>query len=64
MPGLPDGSFSCPKSQFGSILEGRGVENVGIFYDHLEYLTAVWYILCPFGALCVHLAYFWYFGIF
>jgi hypothetical protein len=20
---------------------------VGIFYDHLEYITAIWYILCP-----------------
>jgi hypothetical protein len=26
-----------PKYQFGNILEGLGIENVGIFYDHLEY---------------------------
>jgi hypothetical protein len=25
-------------------LEGLGIENVGIFYDHLEYLTFIWYI--------------------
>jgi hypothetical protein len=25
------------------------------FYDHLEYLTAIWYNLWPFGIVCVHL---------
>jgi hypothetical protein len=25
------------------------MENVAIFYGHLEYFTAVWYILWPFG---------------
>jgi hypothetical protein len=38
--------------------------NVCIFYGHLEYITAIWYILCPFGNLVVV----WYilphFGIF
>jgi hypothetical protein len=24
------------------------MENVGIFYVHLEYVTAIWYILCSF----------------
>jgi hypothetical protein len=40
-------------------------------YRHLKYLTAIWYILCPFGISCVHLVYFvvnwyilWSFGIF
>jgi hypothetical protein len=42
---LPDGIFSYQKSRFGYIWEGLGMENVGIFYVHLEYLTAVWYIL-------------------
>jgi hypothetical protein len=37
--GLPDGIFANPKSQFGYILEGLGMENVGIVYDHLEYFT-------------------------
>jgi hypothetical protein len=27
------------------------MENVGIFYGHLEYFTAIWYILWPFGNL-------------
>jgi hypothetical protein len=34
---FPDGSFSYQKSQFGYILEGLGMKNVGIFYDHSEY---------------------------
>jgi hypothetical protein len=25
------------------------MENVGIFCDHLEYFTAIWYILLQFG---------------
>jgi hypothetical protein len=29
-------------------LEGVGMEKVGIFHGHLEYITAIWYILCPF----------------
>jgi hypothetical protein len=35
--GLTDG--------FGYILEGLGMENVGIFYDHLEYFTVIRYIM-------------------
>jgi hypothetical protein len=27
------------------------MEKVGIFFDHLEYITAIWYILWPFGNL-------------
>jgi hypothetical protein len=34
---LPDGLFSNQKSQFGKILEGLEVEDVGIFYGHLKY---------------------------
>jgi hypothetical protein len=45
-PGLPDGLYSNQKSQFWYILERLGMENVGIVYDHLEYFTAIWYILC------------------
>jgi hypothetical protein len=33
--GLPDGLLPYEKSQCGGILEGL-LENVGIFYDHLE----------------------------
>jgi hypothetical protein len=25
------------------------MENTGIFYGHLEFFTAIWYILWPFG---------------
>jgi hypothetical protein len=38
---LPDGIFSNP---FGKILDSFGMEKVGMFYGHLEY------ILMPFGA--------------
>jgi hypothetical protein len=43
--GLPDGKFSNQKSQFGYILEDLRLENVGIFYGHLEYFNAIWDIL-------------------
>jgi hypothetical protein len=38
------------------------MENVGIFYDQLEYFTAIWYSLWPFGIVCRHLVFFpfWY----
>jgi hypothetical protein len=41
------------------------VENLGIFYDHLIYFTAIRNILWPFGIFCgnlVHFSPFWYFG--
>jgi hypothetical protein len=50
--GLPDVTFIFkPKSQFGKILEGLVMEDVGIVCSHLVYL---W----PFGILCGHLVYF------
>jgi hypothetical protein len=60
---LPDGLFSNQKSQFGSILEGLEIENLGIFYDHLVYFTAIGNILRPFGLFCGHLVYFPRFGM-
>jgi hypothetical protein len=36
------------------------MENVYIFYDHLEYFMAIWYNLCQFGIVCGHLVNFWY----
>jgi hypothetical protein len=48
---LPEGLFSNQKSQFGKILEGLGMEKVGVFFIHLKYITAIWYILWPFGNL-------------
>jgi hypothetical protein len=54
---LPDGLFSNQKSQFGYNLEGFGKENVVIFYDHLEYVTTIWYRLWPFGIVFGQLVY-------
>jgi hypothetical protein len=34
------------------------MENVVIFYDHLEFVTAIWYNLWPFSKVCGHLVYF------
>jgi hypothetical protein len=59
-----DGLFSNKTSQFGPILEGLAMENLGIFYDHLVYFTAIGKILWPFGIFCGHSVYlspFWYF---
>jgi hypothetical protein len=44
LAGLPDCLFSYQKFQFGYILEGFGIENIGIFYDHLEYFKAKGYM--------------------
>jgi hypothetical protein len=40
--------------------------NVGILYDHLEYFTAIWYDLWPFGIVCGHLLHYIFsqFGMF
>jgi hypothetical protein len=57
----PDGIFSNQKSQFGVILEGVAMKDVGIF-------MAILSILWPncnswsFGAFCGHLVYFSRFG--
>jgi hypothetical protein len=48
-PGLPDCIFLYQKSQFGCTLERLGIENVCILYGHLEYFTAIGYILWLFG---------------
>jgi hypothetical protein len=29
------------------------MENVGIFFGHLDYFTVIWYILWPFGNVMV-----------
>jgi hypothetical protein len=52
-PGLPDGTFSNQKSQFGSILEGFRMGLVGILNGYLEYFTEIWYILWQFGNVVV-----------
>jgi hypothetical protein len=55
---LPDGLFKDQKSKFWYILEGLGMENVGIFYGHLVKCMAVWCSLCSFGIFFP----FWYVG--
>jgi hypothetical protein len=61
--GLPDGLFSYQKSKFGYILEVLGMENVGIFYGHLEYFMTIWYVSWPFCIFCGHLVFFPCFGM-
>jgi hypothetical protein len=61
---LPDGILSNQKSQFGKILEGLAMEDVGIFMTflsilwpngsfngHLVHFVAIWYIFPLFGIL-------------
>jgi hypothetical protein len=57
--GLPDGSFSNQKSQFGKNFQGLRLENVDIFYGHLEYLMDIWDILHMTIHL-VHFVFIWY----
>jgi hypothetical protein len=55
--------ISNQRFQFGKKLEGPGVKNVVIFYDHFENVSVIWYNLWPFGIVCGHLIYFfpfWY----
>jgi hypothetical protein len=46
--GLPDGFFK-PKIQILGYFGGLGMLNIVIFYDHLEYFTALWYNVWPLG---------------
>jgi hypothetical protein len=55
--GLPDGIIFKQKSKFGYILEGLAVDDVGIFYGHLDF-TAIWYIFLAMWEIS------WLFGIF
>jgi hypothetical protein len=61
---LPDGILSNQKSQFGKILEGLAIEDVGIFmailslfYGQMVHAMAIWYILLPFGIFFPFLVY-------
>jgi hypothetical protein len=56
--------FKTKNTNLGKLLEGLRMKNVCIFYDHLEYSTAIWYNLGPFGILCGRLVYFPHFGMF
>jgi hypothetical protein len=44
-------------------LEGLGIEKVGIFCGNLDNITAIWYILWPFGNLVANWYIFARFGI-
>jgi hypothetical protein len=44
-PGLPDGLFSNQKSQIGKNFQSLRLENIGIFYGHLENFMDIWDIL-------------------
>jgi hypothetical protein len=55
--------FQIKNPDLGKFLEGLAMEDVNIFYVHLVYFMAVFYILCPFGIFYVNLVYFppfWY----
>jgi hypothetical protein len=43
---LPDDLFSNQKSQFGKNFEGLRLDNVEIFYGHLEYFKDNMEMLC------------------
>jgi hypothetical protein len=56
---------------YGMLYKEKAGNGVDIYYGHLVYFTAIWYILWPFGIFCGHLVYFvaiwyilWPFGIF
>jgi hypothetical protein len=46
--------FAYQKSQFGYILEGLGMENVGIFYGYFACFGVIWCIFSRFGMLYLH----------
>jgi hypothetical protein len=46
------GYFQTKNPNLGKFLEGLAMEDYGIFYGHLVYFTAIWYILWPLGTFC------------
>jgi hypothetical protein len=57
---LPDGIFPQQNTQYGYILEGLGIENVGIFVTIHGHWVILWMDI---GKFCSHLVYisrFWY----
>jgi hypothetical protein len=55
--------FRNKKSQFGQFFEGLEIEKIGIFYGQLEYISAIWCILSPFGNLVTLRYIFPHFGL-
>jgi hypothetical protein len=50
--------FQTESTNFGKILKCLAMEDVGLYYDHLVYYTAIRKILWPFGIFCGRLVYF------
>jgi hypothetical protein len=56
--------FANQKYQFWCILEGLGMENVGLFYNHLAHFTAIWNIfMAVWYFLVIWYIFFYYFGV-
>jgi hypothetical protein len=56
-------SFQTKNTNLGKFRRGLRLENVDIFYVHLEHFTDTGDVLWPFGTFCVHLVHFfrfWY----
>jgi hypothetical protein len=63
-PGLPDVFFKQKNPNLGTFLRALcRLENVDIFYGHLEHFKDIWKFLWPFGTFCVDLSIFSCFGI-
>jgi beta-lactamase regulating signal transducer with metallopeptidase domain len=54
--------FQTKNPNLGKFLDGIGMEKVGLFLGHLKYITAILYILWPFGNLVAILYIFLRFG--
>jgi hypothetical protein len=56
--------FLTKNPNLGKILEGLAIfEDVGIFYSHSVYFSAIRNNLWPFGSFYGYLVYFFYFGM-
>jgi hypothetical protein len=55
---MPDGIFLTKNTNLGKFWRALEWKMFGIFYGHLEYLMAIWYILWTFGIFNDHLVYF------
>jgi hypothetical protein len=45
--------FQTKNPNLGKFYTANRMENAGIFYGHLEYFTAIWYIVWSFGNVVV-----------
>jgi hypothetical protein len=59
----PVGICLHSKNHHLGIFGGPWNINLSIFYSHLMYFTAIWYILWPFGVFYCRLEYFLRFGL-